>query len=150
MATITYLEGYNESAIGIPLTHATRMVDIMSQVIRRRDVGSIVQVRLVHPSRATLGFTSLPPKTCVFELGLANDCGFRRFENELIDALMRANVPFRLHWSKNSGIDKDRLEQMYGRERIDKWKTARARVFNHDAALMRTFENAHLVRAGLN
>ena len=150
MATITYLEGYNESAIGIPLTHAAQMIDIMSQVIRRRGVASIVQVRVVHPSRATLGFTSLPPKTCVFELGLANDGGFRRFENELLDALTRANVPFRLHWSKNSGIDGPLLEQMYGRERIDKWKAARARVFSHDAALMRVFENAHLVRAGLN
>jgi FAD/FMN-containing dehydrogenase len=150
MATITYLEGYNESAIGIPITHAAQTIEIMSQVIRRRGVLSIVQVRLVHPSRARLGFTSLAPKTCVFELGLANDGGFPRFENELVEALMRANVPFRLHWSKNSGIDRPRLEHMYGRERVDNWKAARARVFNNDTALMQIFENAHLLRAGLN
>lgn len=150
MATITYLEGYNESALGIPITHASPMIDIMSQVMRRRGVSSIVQVRVVHPSRATLGFTTLGPKTCVFELGLANDHTFQAFENDLTAALMRANVPFTLHWSKNSGIGPALLEHMYGRNRVDKWKAARARVFGNDRSLMHVFENSHLVRAGLN
>lgn len=150
MATITYLEGYNESALGIPITHAARMIDISTEVIRRRGVPAISQVRLVHASRAILGFTSLKPKTAVFEFGLVNDSGFRRFENDLLDALARTGIPFTLHWSKNSGIDRPRLESMYGRDRVDKWKAARARVFGNNTGLMRAFENAHLVRAGLN
>ena len=126
------------------------MIDISSEVIRRRRMPAMSQVRIVHPSRALLGFTSLQPKTAVFEFGLVNDASFRRFENELLDALTSAGVPFTLHWSKNSGIDRPKLERMYGQDRVERWKAARARVFGNNALLMHAFENAPLIRAGLN
>jgi hypothetical protein len=38
---------------------------------------------------------------------------------------------------------------MYGTERITRWRNARARVFDNDAALQAVFDNEHLRRAGL-
>ena len=55
-----------------------------------------------------------------------------------------------MHWSKNSGIDPDKLAYMYGEERIASWKAARRAVFGDDPALMRCFETDAMVRAGLS
>jgi hypothetical protein len=144
-----YLEGYTESAIGVAITDAAKMIEVSSDVIRQMKLPAMSQVRVVHPSQALLGFTQLAPKTAVFEYGLPNDASFRLFEDTLAGALTAAGVPYTLHWSKNSGIDSTRLHAMYDATCIKKWRDARARVFNNDPALMRVFENAHLVRAGL-
>jgi hypothetical protein len=60
-----------------------------------------------------------------------------------------AGIPFAFHWSKNSGIDRERLLQMYGATRVQRWRAARERVFRGDRDRMRVFDNAHVVRAGL-
>ena len=148
-ATITYIEGYTESAIGVSVTDAPTMLDVSGRVVRDMKLQVMSQVRLVHPSRPLLAFTSLGPKTAVFEYGLPNTETFRRFEDRLLRELTDAGVRYTLHWSKNAGIDAERLEAMYGAERVARWRAARERVFGGDAALMRTFENAHLARAGL-
>jgi hypothetical protein len=148
-ATITYLEGYTESAIGVSITAAAAMIDISTRVIADMQLPTMSQVRLVHPSRALLGFTQLTPKTAVFEFGLANDDSFPAFENNLTAALSKAGIAYTLHWSKNAGIDAKRLEHMYGTTRIATWRAARRRVFQNNAALMHVFDNDHLARAGL-
>lgn len=148
-ATITYFEGYTESAIGVSINDAAKMLDVSSEVICEMELPAMSQVRVVHPTRALLGFTQLPPKTAVFEFGLRNNDTVAEFERRLTDALRNAGVRYTFHWSKNSGITPQRLEEMYGREKVERWRTARQRVFGNDPALMRVFENAHLVRAGL-
>lgn len=148
-ATITYFEGYTESAIGVSINDAAKMIEISTEVIRQMQLPAMSQVRVVHPSQALLGFTCLEPKTAIFEFGLANDGTFALFEQNLTSALAAAGVAYTFHWSKNSGIDAPRLHAMYGTTRVSKWREARKRVFQNDTALMRLFENAHLVRAGL-
>lgn len=148
-ASVTYLEGYTESALGVSIDDAAEMIEISTEVIKRMKLPAMSQVRVVHPSQALLGFTTLEPKTAVFEYGLTNDETFPEFENELTSALAAAGVDYRLHWSKNSGIDPQRLAHMYGAARIEKWRQARNKVFKNDAALMQVFDNDHLARAGL-
>jgi FAD/FMN-containing dehydrogenase len=148
-ATISYFEGFTESAFGVSLDHAAQMIDISTDVVRRMKLPAMSQVRVVKPTRALLGFTHLAPRTAIFEFGLVKDSKYRVFEDSMISALSAANVPFTLHWSKNSGIDPHRLMHMYGASRIQRWRQARNRVFDGDAALMRVFDNAHVARAGL-
>lgn len=148
-ATITYFEGYTESALGVSIDDAARMMEISSEVIRQMSLPAMSQVRLVHPSRALLGFTCLGPKTAVFEFGLANDSAFPIFEQTLTEKLVSAGIAYTLHWSKNSGIDPQRLDAMYGPTRVGKWRAARQKIFQNDAALMEVFNNEHLERAGL-
>lgn len=148
-ATLSYFEGYTESAIGVSINDAPAMLDICCAVIKQLDQPCISQVRLVHPGQALLGFTRHSPKTAVFEFGLLNDKRFPVFDKTLTDALKAANVPYTFHWSKNSGLDQDAVLHMYGADRIARWRAARDRVFGGDAVLRKVFDNALLIRAGL-
>jgi len=149
-ASIYYLEGYAEAAIGVSILDASRMLEISSDVVKEMKLPAISQVRLVHPSNATLGFTKHGPKTAVFEFGLINDPSFPEFERRIDTALGDAGIKYTLHWSKNSGIDSAKVQQMYGPERINVWKQARDRVFSGNAELKAVFENDALVRGGLS
>ena len=61
-SSIYYLEGYTESAFGVSVRDAPETIDICSEVAREMRLPSISQVRLVHRSEATLGFTQHEPK----------------------------------------------------------------------------------------
>jgi hypothetical protein len=148
-SSIYYLEGYTETAFGVSVNDAPATIDICSQVARAMRLPSISQVRLVHRSQATLGFTQHEPKTAVFEVGLINDKRFSEFERRMDEGFRDAGIRYTMHWSKNSGIDASKLEYMYGRPQIDSWRQARRAVFGGDEELMRTFESDAMVRAGL-
>lgn len=148
-SSIYYLEGYTESAFAVSVRDAPETLDVCCAVARDMGLPSISQVRLVRASPATLGFTQHEPRTAVFEFGLIMDEQFPEFERRMDAALRAAGIRFTMHWSKNSGIDPQKLEYMYGAERIASWKAARRAVFGGDAELMRMFETDAMVRAGL-
>ncbi|MDQ3648301.1 MAG: FAD-binding protein [Actinomycetota bacterium] len=147
-SSIYYLEGYTESAFAVSVRDAPETIDICSEVAREMRLPSISQVRLVHRSEATLGFTQHEPKTAVFEVGLIDDDRFPEFERRMDAALREAGIRYTMHWSKNSGIDPQKLDYMYG-AKIASWKAARRAVFGNDATLMKMFETDAMVRAGL-
>ena len=148
-SSIYYLEGYTESAFAVSVSDAPEAIDICSEVARAMRLPSISQVRLVHRSEATLGFTQHEPKTAVFEVGLIDDERFPEFERRLDAALREAGIRYTVHWSKNSGIDPAKLDYMYGAAKIASWKAARQAVFRNDAALMKLFETDAMLQAGL-
>ena len=148
-SSIYYLEGYTESAFAVSVSDAPEVIDICSQVARELRLPSISQVRLVHPSEATLGFTQHAPKTAVFELGLVTTTRSPSSSGRLDAALRKAGTRYTMHWSKNSGIDPEQLDYMYGAAKIESWKAARRAVFGGDETLMKLFESDAMVRAGL-
>lgn len=148
-SSIYYLEGYTESAFAVSVTDAPEVIDICSEVAREMRLPSISQVRLVHRSEATLGFTQHEPKSAVFEVGLIDDDRFPEFERRLDAALREAGIRYTMHWSKNSGVDPQQLDYMYGAAKVASWKAARLTVFGNDATLMKTFETDAMVSAGL-
>jgi FAD binding domain len=148
-SSIYYLEGYTESAFAVSVNDAPATIDICSQVAKDMRLPSISQVRLVHPSEAILGFTQHQPKTAVFEVGLIDDDRFPEFERRMDAAFRKAKIRYTMHWSKNSGIDSDKLDYMYGAAKVERWKAARRAVFGDDESLMKLFETDAMVRAGL-
>ncbi len=148
-SSIYYVEGYTESAFAVSVSDAPAVIDICSDVTREMRLPSISQVRLVHRSEATLGFTQHEPRTAVFEVGLVDDDKFPEFERRLDAAMRDGGIRYTLHWSKNSGIDPEKLDYMYGAAKIASWKAARRAVFAGDATLMKMFETDAMVRAGL-
>lgn len=148
-SSIYYLEGYIESAYAVSVRDAPATIEISSEVAREMRLPSINQVRLCKASRATLAFTQHEPITAVFEFGMVHDDRFPEFERRLDAAFRRAGIRYTMHWSKNSGIDPDKLEYMYGAARIASWKAARRAVFGDDPDLMRVFDTDVLVEAGL-
>jgi FAD/FMN-containing dehydrogenase len=150
-ATISYFEGFTESALAVSIDDVPQMLEVCSAVIRRLNVSAISQVRVVHPTEALLGFTNHSPKSVVFEFGLAHDKkASARFERVLSEALRSAGVGYTFHWSKNAGLDGEALRHMYGEDRIARWRAARDRVFANDSSLKRLFDNPSVVRAGLS
>jgi len=149
-ATITYLEGYSESAVAVGIEDAARTIEIITEVVKDQKLPSICQARVVKASRATFGFTYLGSRSVVFEFALVNDGKFLQFENKLVRRLKEEGIKFTFHWSKNSGIDRVRLFDMYGVERVQKWKAARRSLFNNDKGLMAVFDNDHIKRAELH
>lgn len=148
-SSIYYLEGYIESAYAVSVRDVAATIDISTDVAREMRLPSINQVRLCRASRATLGFTQHEPITAVFEYGMIHDERFHEFESRLDAAFREAGIRYTMHWSKNSGIDPDKLEYMYGGEKVASWKAARQTVFGNDAALMETFQTDAMVEAGL-
>src|SRR4051794_38854097 len=148
-SSIYYLEGYIESAYAVSVRDAPATIDISSDVAREMGLPSIYQVRLCRASQATLGFTQHDPITAVFELGMIHDERFPEFERRLDAAFRKAGIRYSMHWSKNSGIDPDKLDYMYGATKIASWKAARQVVFGNDATLMEMFETDAMVEAGL-
>jgi len=148
-SSIYYLEGYIESAYAVSVRDAPAAIDISSEVARTMRLPSINQVRLCRASQATLAFTQHEPITAVFEFGMIHDDRFTEFERRLDAAFRKAKIRYTMHWSKNSGIDPDKLEYMYGATKIASWKAARRAVFGNDPTLMKTFETDAMVDAGL-
>jgi len=149
-ATITYLEGYSESAIAVGIDDAAKAMDVIIQVVKKRKLPSICQARVVKSSDATLAFTHLGSHSVIYEFALVNDTKFAKFENTLVEALKKEGISYAFHWSKNAGIDKNRLLEMYGEGRVRSWKQCRIGLFNNDKALMQVFDNDHLKRAELH
>lgn len=148
-SSIYYLEGYVESAYAVAIADAPATIDISSEVARAMRLPSISQVRICRGSTGTLAFTQHQPITAVFEYGMINDGRFPEFERRLDEAFRKAGIRYTMHWSKNSGIDPDKLEYMYGATKIANWKAARRAVFGNDATLMKLFETDVMTEAGL-
>ena len=148
-SSIYYLEGYIESAYAVSVKDAPATIDISSDVAREMRLPSINQVRLCRASQATLGFTQHEPIAAVFEFGMVHDDRFAEFESRLDAAFRNAGIRYTMHWSKNSGIDPDKLKYMYGAEKVASWKAARQTVFGGDATLMELFETDAMLEAGL-
>jgi len=148
-SSIYYLEGYIESAFAVSVRDAPATIDVASEVAKDMGLPSIYQVRLCRASQATLAFTQHEPITAVFELGMIHDDRFPEFERRLDAAFRKAGIRYTMHWSKNSGIDPDKLEYMYGATKIASWKAARQVVFGNDATLVKTFDSDVMVDAGL-
>ena len=148
-SSIYYLEGYIESAFAVSVRDAAATIEVSSEVTQEMGLPSIYQVRLCRASPATLAFTQHEPISAVFELGMIHDDRFAEYERRLDAAFRKAGIRYTMHWSKNSGIDPDRLEYMYGAAKIASWKAARRVVFGNDATLMKVFDTDVLVDAGL-
>ena len=70
-ATITYLEGYNETAFAVSTDDAIATIQVAKQVTRDAKLPHVWQARIVKPGDATFGFTNHSPRAVIFEFGIA-------------------------------------------------------------------------------
>ncbi|WP_221392861.1 FAD-binding protein [Dyadobacter sp. NIV53] len=149
-ATITYLEGYNETAFAVSISDAVITIEVIKQAIEEMSLPLVFQARTVHPGATIFGFTNHLPRAVVFEYGIVNTSKYPKFEELLLNKLRESDVKFTLHWSKNSLVDPARLEEMYGQAKINIWKKSRYTLFENDVDLISIFNNIHLSQAGLD
>lgn len=149
-ATITYLEGYNETAFAVSILDGIKTIQAIKQAIDEMSLPLVFQARVVYPGNAIFGFTNHLPRAIVFEFGIVNTSKYPKFEELLLNKLRGSAVKFTLHWSKNSLVNNARLEEMYGQLKIETWKKSRLTLFDNDVELMNVFNNVHLKVAGLD
>ena len=149
-ATITYLEGYNETAFAVSTDDAIATIQVAKQVTRDAKLPHVWQARIVKPGKATFGFTNHSPRAVIFEFGIVNTSKYPEFEELLLSKLREANIHYRLHWSKNALVDPRRLDEMYGASNATIWKKSRYSLFNNRQELVDVFNNDHLRIAGLD
>lgn len=149
-ASITYLEGYNETAFAVSTNDAQKTLEIARQATKESKLPLVWQARVVHPGKSLFGFTNHYPKAIVFEFGIVNTPVYPQFEEFLINKLRQAGIRYTLHWSKNAIVNRQRLEEMYGKESISTWIRSRHALFNYQNDLMDVFNNTHLKQAELD
>ncbi|KAA5534797.1 FAD-linked oxidase [Taibaiella lutea] len=110
-------------------------------------------IRFVKASKATLAFTKFPI-TCILEMdgitwkGNDHIVSLLEFETKLLEAFRANNIPFTLHWGKNSawGIP-GLVNNMYGAA-DDEWKVQRSKLLSKQMADI--FSNDFLNRTKLS
>jgi hypothetical protein len=148
-ATSSYFKGIVETAFAVSIDDAIKAMDISIDIVKEQLVPSMCQARVVHPTKAMLGFTRHSPKTVVFEFAMAKGREHVKFERELRRKFAEAGIRHTFHWSKNSGLSAGQIGEMYGEETVRKWLAARDFVFDNNPELKKVFDSPHTVRGGL-
>lgn len=136
----------SSTAMGIPLEHARRALDLVLDEHRARGPAAVLlSLRYVKGSRATLAFTR-HPMTCVLEIDGVQSARTHQFYREAWERLAHENVPFTFHWGKQNDLTAAAARRMYGPS-LDAWLGARRELLDRDAR--RLFSSDFLERLGL-
>jgi hypothetical protein len=107
-----------------------------------------IALRFVKGTAATIGFTRFA-NTCVVEMDGIDAPLTRKFFESVWNRLEKANLPYTLHWGKlNFILTEQRLQRMYGADKINSWKTCRQALL--DGPTRRVFTNDFMKQCGLD
>src|SRR5688572_22943065 len=112
------------AAMGIPLDHVEQAIKIARAEAVRSDAPSLLAIRLVKASAATLGFTMHSPVTAVVDLDGPQSNRMRQYTREVWRLYDDAGIPYSFHWGKLNNLDSGRVRKIYG-ARVDEWIAAR-------------------------
>ena len=107
-----------------------------------------IAMRFVKGTEATIGFTRFA-NSCVFEMDGIDAPLTRKFFEAVWSRLEKAKLPYTLHWGKlNFILNEQRVEQMYGAEKVASWKACREALL--DGPTRRIFTNDFMKQCGLD
>lgn len=145
LGEIFYDAGYQgrayACAVGIDHRDSPRALELMVNLAKNEGpIPGIYAMRFVKQSQATLAFTRFPV-TCMLEIdGLIwnaeenNMISLTEFSTRMIEILKENNIPFTIHWEKNSDWSFPGLvEHMYGND-VNKWKAYRSALLTPEMA----------------
>ena len=125
-----------------------RVVDMICELNKLSPLAGGLAFRFVKGTLATLGFTRFP-KTCVIEMDGIDAEVTRQFFESVWVRLEELQIPYTLHWGKlNFILNKERVLQMYGTERVQSWINCRHALLND--ATRKVFTNDFMIKCGLD
>ncbi|MEP3209997.1 MAG: FAD-binding protein [Maribacter sp.] len=141
-------------SFGVDHKNSSKALKILADVtINEGPIPGIFAMRFVKKSKATLAFTRFPI-TCMIEIdGVLwkksnNLIGLKEISKKMIEALKANNIPFTMHWGKNSDWGFNGLvDHMYGID-AKKWKMCRSALLTAD--MQKLFSNGFLKTTGLS
>lgn len=118
------------TAYGFDRKDTKKVIELCMEVNRKIPLAGILALRYVKGTQATLGFTKWED-TCVMELAGVESKVNHKFAKKLALAFEAAGIEYTVHWGKiNKILSTSRLEHMYGKARLDRWKAQRSRVMS--------------------
>lgn len=136
------------AAFGLDRKDAVKVIEHCLMLNRKNKLAGVLALRFVKGSSATLGFIKWE-NTCVLEIDGVDAHISHQFVQILAERLEEVNIPYTLHWGKTNNIlSRDRIAQMYGKEKIEMWKRQRSRIMQQEVQTI--FNNAFMEQCGLD
>ncbi len=141
-------------SFGVDSKNAEKALKVLIDLTKNEGpIPGIYAMRFVKKSEATLAFTKFPV-TCMIEIDgvlwkkSRNLMSLEEFSRRMIQVLKQNNIPFTLHWGKNSDWSFPGLvEHMYG-DKAKEWKKYRNNLLSKQMATL--FSNGFLETVGLS
>ncbi|MEM6721570.1 MAG: FAD-binding protein [Bacteroidota bacterium] len=141
-------------SVGIDHTHSSKAYKILEEMTQKEGpIPGIFAMRFVKQTDATLGFTKFPI-TCMLEIdGVLWEksrklMSLTEYSRRMIEVLQENNIPFTIHWGKNSDWQFPNLvEDMFG-DKVTEWKSYRNGLLSTE--MQKVFSNGFLEDTKLN
>jgi hypothetical protein len=136
------------AAICLDTRNVVRALEHCLEINKDCKLAGILAFRFVKGSEATLGFTKFQ-KSVVMELDGADAAINHQFYKTMLEAFEANGINYSIHWGKiNRILTPERLEFIYGKDRIDAWKKQRSRVMTDE--VQGIFNNELMQSCGLD
>lgn len=141
-------------SVGIDHTHSSKAYKVLEEMTQKEGpIPGIFAMRFVKQTQATLGFTKFPI-TCMLEIdGVLWEksrkiMSLTEYSRRMIEVLQENEIPFTIHWGKNSDWKFPNLvNDMFGDSMIE-WKSYRNGLLSTE--MQQVFSNGFLKDTQLN
>lgn len=141
-------------SFGIHHKYSEKAMNLLGKLTRDEGpIPGIFALRFVKQTKATIGFTKFPI-TCMIEIDgvlwkkTRRIMSLEEYSRRMIEVLKENNIPFTIHWGKNSDWKfPDLVKHMY-RNNVDKWKEQREKLLS--LKMQELFSNAFLKAINLH
>jgi hypothetical protein len=136
------------AAICLDVKDVVKAIQICLKINENVKLAGVLAFRFVKGNAATLAFTRFK-HSVVMELDGADAAVNHQFYQAVLESLEAAAIPYTIHWGKlNRIVDKNRLNYIYGNEKIQQWKKQRSRVMTQE--VQQLFNNEFMQQCGLD
>ncbi len=136
------------AAMGMDIKDSPKILETIVSINKQFPIPGGVSLRFLKGTSATLGFTKYS-KTCVLEMDGMDSATMNNFCEKVWKKLEEENLQFTLHWGKiNFILDEKRLQNMYGKPKVESWISARNSLLDTDCK--KIFSNTFLKQCGLD
>ncbi|GAA3620686.1 FAD-linked oxidase [Flavivirga jejuensis] len=140
-------------SFGINHKDSEKAMNLLGKLTRDEGpIPGIFALRFVKQTKATLGFTKFPV-TCMIEIDgvlwkkTRKIISLEEYSRLMIKALQANNIPFTIHWGKNSDWEFPDLVNHMFNDNVEKWKTQREKLLSPEMQAL--FSNKFLKTIGL-
>jgi hypothetical protein len=141
-------------SFGIDHKYSEKAMNLLGKLTREEGpIPGIFALRFVKQTKATLGFTKFPI-TCMIEIDgvlwteTASIMSLETYSKRMIETLQENNIPFTIHWGKNSKWEFPGLvNHMFG-DKANTWKEQRKMLLSPE--MQNLFSNKFLRTIGLD
>ena len=142
-------------SVGIDHKNSSKALKLLVDLTKKEGpIPGIFAMRFVKQSKATLAFTKFPI-TCMLEIDgvlwkkTRKIMSLTEYSRRIIEVLQQNNIPFTIHWGKNSDWKFPNLvNHMFGDPVVKSWKSHRSALLSDD--MMQLFSNNFLEETGLS